>query len=298
MHRKMTNGGKISFDEFIGLFKLNQHQQDCFSATNQDITGAGKLFGGQILAQAVIAASSTAGNRPIHSLHAYFLRTGVIDVPVDYSVERIRDGNSFSTRRVDAVQSDRPIFTMSASFHQPEAGLEHQIAMPEVPTPEEILRKEALDKNREPALTCTHQEAIDYFGPFEFCRVQSYNPDRPKKQVPEQQIWFRLKGELAADPLIRQALLAFSSDAQLLRTLALPHGISWAKGDLILASLDHSMWFHNEFNLNDWILYACESPQGGAGRGIARGLIFDRNGKLLASTAQEGLLRTRRDVKN
>lgn len=294
----MTIGCKISFDEFIDLFKLEQLQPERFSAINRDITGAGQLFGGQILGQAMIAAGSTVDNRPIHSLHAYFLRTGKIDAPVNYVVEPIRDGNSFSTRRVDAVQSGRSIFTMIASFHQPEAGLEHQTAMPKVPSSEDILREEALDKNREPGLTSAHQEAIDYFGPFEFCRVQPYNPGHPKKQAPEQQVWFRLGARLPADRLLRQALLAFASDTQLLRTLALPHGLSWAKGDLILASLDHAIWFHNECNLNDWCLYACESPQGGAGRGIARGLIFDRNGILLASTAQEGLLRTRRDVKN
>ena len=286
---------KPDLDLLMRQFQLQQLQQDRFRGINQDITGVGHVFGGQVLAQAVIAVSSTEKNKRINSLHGYFLRPGQPEKPIDYIVAGIRGGNSFSTYRLEAIQEGHAIFTMLASFHSLEAGVEHQIEKPSVAMPEDILKAQLNSENHR--LIWSDLEKIDRFSPFEFCRVHAYNPNNPEKQSPEQQIWFRLTGKPLNDPVIRSALLAFASDTQLIRTAALPHGVSWARGKMTLASLDHAMWFHKEPLLHGWCLYVCDSPASGAGRGIARGIIFDQSGTLLATIAQEGVLRIQRNTK-
>jgi len=288
--RKQVMHSDCDIEAFLGFLHLETLESTRFRGVNHDV-GTGTLFGGQVLSQAIIAASSTVENRLIHSLHACFLRPGSLDAPIDYIVERDRDGRSFSARRLVATQRGQAIFTMAASFQVPERGLEHQVVIPDVTAPETIAGNFTNSRNDEQGLVQTALEAIDHFGPFEFRRVLAYDPLNPKKQPPLQQVWFRLNGELPDDSAVHRALLAFASDTQIIRTATLPHGISWADGKLKIVSLDHAMWFRTDFRLGGWYLYACDSPASGAGRGFARGMIFDRGGILLANTVQEGLLR-------
>jgi acyl-CoA thioesterase-2 len=280
------------FQELLTLIQLEALEVNLFRGPSRDI-GTERVFGGQVLGQAVLAASATVQDRLIHSLHAYFLRAGDPSAPIVYSVDQSRDGGSFSARRVVAIQHGRPIFTLAASFQGPEEGLEHQFEAPDVPTPEEIPTHREVDPETLQHLPQKLRRWVDRFGPFEFRRVGDYDPLVPRPEPPSQQIWFRLHGNLPDDPVLHRALLAYVSDFQLIGTANLPHGISWAKGNLIMASLDHAMWFHREFRMDDWLLYSCDSPNTGGGRGLARGMIFNREGRLLASTAQEGMIRVR-----
>lgn len=283
-----------SFQELLSLIRLESLEVNLFRGESRDI-GAPRVFGGQVLAQAVLAASATIEGRLIHSLHAYFLRGGDPAAPIVYDVDRSRDGGSFSARRVVAIQHGRPIFTLAASFQGPEDGLDHQFDAPNVPSPEELGAQHEADSETLQHLPQKMRRWIDRFGPFEFRRVGEYNPSNPKPEKPLQQIWFRLNGELPDDPVLHRALLAYVSDFHLIGTATLPHGISWTLGNLVMASLDHAMWFHRDFRLDDWLLYSSDSPNMGSGRGLARGMIFDRSGRLLASTAQEGMIRIRQD---
>ncbi|MDZ4728534.1 MAG: acyl-CoA thioesterase II [Xanthomonadales bacterium] len=283
-----------SFQELLSLICLEPLEVNLFRGESRDI-GAPRVFGGQVLAQAVLAASATIEDRLIHSLHAYFLRGGDPAAPIVYDVDRSRDGDSFSARRVVAIQHGRPIFTLAASFQGPEDGLEHQFDAPNVPSPEDLGIQLEADSETLQHLPQKMRRWIDRFGPFEFRRVGEYNPSNPKPEKPQQQIWFRLNGELPDDPVLHRALLAYVSDFHLIGTATLPHGISWTLGNLVMASLDHAMWFHRDFRLDDWLLYSSDSPNMGSGRGLARGMIFDRSGRLLASTAQEGMIRIRND---
>jgi acyl-CoA thioesterase-2 len=282
------------FQELLELIRLEALEVNLFRGESRDI-GAPRVFGGQVLCQAVLAASATIEGRLIHSLHAYFLRAGDPAAPIVYDVDRSRDGGSFSARRVVAIQHGRPIFTLAASFQGPEEGLEHQFDAPDVPSPEEVGMHHEVDPQTLQHLPQKMRRWIDRFGPFEFRRVGEYDPSNPKPEKPQQQIWFRLNGELPDDPVLHRALLAYVSDFHLIGTATLPHGISWTLGNLIMASLDHAMWFHRDFRLDDWLLYSSDSPNMGGGRGLARGMIFDRAGRLLASTAQEGMIRIRKD---
>lgn len=285
---------QAAFQELLKLIRLEPLEVNLFRGESRDI-GAPRVFGGQVLCQAVLAASATLEGRLIHSLHAYFLRGGDPAAPIVYDVDRSRDGGSFSARRVVAIQHGRPIFTLSASFQSPEEGLEHQFEAPDVPTPEDIGIQLEADPETLQSLPQKMRRWIDRFGPFEFRRVGEYDPSNPKPEAPRQNIWFRLHGDLPDDPVLHRALLAYVSDFQLIGTATLPHGISWTLGKLVMASLDHAMWFHRDFQLDDWLLYSCDSPNTGGGRGLARGMIFDRAGRLLASTAQEGMIRVLKD---
>jgi acyl-CoA thioesterase-2 len=283
------------FQELLDLIRLEPLEVNLFRGASRDI-GTERVFGGQVLCQAVLAASETVEGRQIHSLHAYFLRAGDPKAPIVYNVDQSRDGGSFTARRVVAIQHGRPIFTFSASFQGPEEGLEHQFEAPQVPTPEEIETHREVDPETLQHLPQKMRRWVDRFGPFEFRRVGDYDTFNPKPHAPQQQVWFRLHGKLPDDPVLHRALLAYVSDFHLIGTATLPHGISWAKGNLIMASLDHAMWFHRDFRLDDWLLYSCDSPNTGGGRGLARGMIFSRDGKLVASTAQEGMIRVRKEV--
>ena len=283
-----------AFQELLGLMQLEPLEVNLFRGASRDI-GTERVFGGQVLAQALLAASSTVEDRLAHSLHAYFLRAGDPDAPIVYSVDRSRDGRSFSARRVAAIQHGRPIFTLAASFQVDEAGLEHQFGMPEVPGPDQVSPIAELPREEFDHLPKNIQRWLDRFGPFEFRPVRGSDPDDQAPQPPYKELWFKLHGELEDEPSLHRALLAYASDFHLIGTATLPHGISWVQGKLMMASLDHAMWFHRDFRLDDWLLYSCDSPSTSSGRGLARGMIYDRHGRLVASTAQEGVIRLREE---
>jgi len=282
-----------AFDELLRLMRLETLEDNLFRGVSRDI-GTERVFGGQVLAQALLAASYTVENRQAHSLHAYFLRSGDHDAPIVYSVDRSRDGRSFSARRVVAIQHGRPIFTLAASFQGEEEGLEHQFEIPDVPPPGSTPPIALLQREEFDHMPRSMQRWLDRFGPFEFRVVRGSDPDHRVPQPPFKELWFKLHGSLEDDARLHRALLAYVSDFHLVGTATLPHGISWVQGNLIIASLDHAMWFHREFRLDDWLLYVCDSPSSSGGRGLARGMIFDRQGRLVASTAQEGVVRLRR----
>jgi len=276
--------------DLLHLLKLERIEHDIYRGESRDI-GSPRVYGGQVLGQALRAASATVENREVHSLHAYFLRAGDVEADIVYIVDRARDGGSFSNRRVIAIQHGQQIFNMTASFQQPERGLEHQSAMPEVPPPE------ALADLRE--LTAAVLEKIPeklrrYFTherPFEVRPVWPLALLSSEKTEPRQCFWIKAVDRLPDDPEVHRNLLAYISDYQLVATATLPHGIRFESGRLFLASLDHAMWFHRPFRLDDWLLYTMESPNAVGARGLARGEFFSRAGALVASTAQEGLIR-------
>ena len=266
-----------------------------FRGVSRDI-GTERVFGGQVLAQALLAASLTVEERLAHSLHAYFLRAGDPEAPIVYNVDRSRDGRSFSARRVVAIQHGHAIFTLSASFQVAEEGLEHQFPEPDVPGPDAVGKSVLLSAETLQHLPQKMQRWLDRFGPFEFRPVRGADPHDRIPQPPYKELWFKLHGELEDDPRLHRALLAYVSDFHLVGTATLPHGISWVQGNLMIASLDHAMWFHRDFRLDDWLLYSCDSPSTSGGRGLARGMIHDRQGRLVASTAQEGVIRLRQQA--
>lgn len=256
-----------------------------------------RVFGGLVAGQALVAAGRTVADaRPVHSLHAYFLRAGDPGLPILYQVERTRDGRTFSTRRVTAIQNDRAIFTLSASFHAGEAGFEHQRPMPTVPPPEAIEEWETQMRRtlagRFPGET-RHREWVDRERPIERRPVElmDYFGGR---QEPHAEIWIRAKGRLPDDPLLHRCVVAYASDMTLLDTAARPHPIDMLADDAENASLDHALWFHRDFRADDWLLYAQESPIMAGARGLTTGHFFTRDGTLVASVVQEGLFRKRR----
>jgi acyl-CoA thioesterase-2 len=275
--------------ELLDLISLEQLEVNLFRGASRDI-GTPRVFGGQVLAQSVLAASRTVEGRALHSLHAYFLRAGDPEAPIVYDVDRSRDGRSFTARRVVAIQHGRQIFTMAASFQVPQDGLEHQFAMPQVPGPDELTGGWEVSEQELREAPQKLRRWFNRFGPFEFRPVQRHDPQHPQPGPPRQQLWFRLNGNPGDDPVLHRTLLAYVSDFYLIGTATLPHGISYLGGNLIMASLDHAMWFHRDVRLDNWLLYDCDSPSACGSRGLARGLIYDQQGRLVASTAQEGMI--------
>jgi acyl-CoA thioesterase-2 len=252
-----------------------------------------RVFGGQVLGQALVAASRTVEGRICHSLHGYFLRAGDPKRPILYEVDRSRDGLSFSARRVVAIQNGHPIFTMSASFEVAEQGLEHQSAMPDVPAPETLKSEHQW---RIEILSDLPEHARGWFlreRPIEIRPVEPPNRFAKGKHPPRQIVWFRAAGALPDSPALQQCVLAYASDMTLLDTSLLPHGFNLFTSDLQLASLDHAMWFHRPFRADEWLLYVQESPSASGSRSFNRGEIYRRDGALVASVAQEGLIRLR-----
>jgi acyl-CoA thioesterase-2 len=284
---------KEAFQELLHLMELEQLEVNLFRGISRDI-GTSRVFGGQVLAQAVLAANQTIDNGTMHSLHAYFLRAGDPEARIVYDVDRSRDGRSFSARRVVAIQHGRPIFTLAASFQVDEEGLEHQFETPEVVAPEELTPVDLVSRDDFDHMPQMLQRWLDRFGPFEFRPVEGSDPLDAVPRPPFRALWFKLHGQLPDDDRLHRALLAYVSDFHLIGTATLPHGISWISGKLMMASLDHAMWFHRKFRLDDWMLYVCDSPSTSGGRGLARGMMYDRQGKLVASTAQEGVIRLRK----
>jgi acyl-CoA thioesterase-2 len=260
-----------------------------------------RVFGGQVIGQALVAACRTVEDvtaRPPHSLHAYFLLGGDPKVPIIYEVDRIRDGKSFTTRNVKAIQHGHAIFSMSVSFHLSEPGLAHQVKMPDVPKPDELPSDEEL-KDRiypllpEPARRYYERERPIEFRPVEFSRYLGEKSENGRFDI-----WIRATGRLPDEPAIHQCVLAYASDMMLLDAALIPHGRSVFSEDIMAASLDHALWFHRPFRADEWLLYAQDSPSLADSRGFSRGLIFSGGGTLVASVAQEGLLRQRRRAKS
>ncbi len=246
-----------------------------------------------MIGQALVAASRTVdADRHAHSLHGYFLRPGDTTLPILYSVDRIRDGKSFTTRRVVAVQKGKPIFSMSISFQGDEPGFSHQAEMPEVPPPEELKSEAQLLEAHLHEIPEAYRESFTRARPIEMRPVeQNHNMFKPQKRLPAQMCWMKSWEVLPDDRRLHQCVLAYLSDWTLLDTATLPHAVSFAQDNMQMASLDHAMWFHREFRADEWLLYVQDSPSAGGARGFNRGLIFSRDGRLIASTAQEGLMR-------
>jgi len=272
-------------------FELERLEVNLFRGQSRD-TGSPQVFGGQVLGQALKAASATIDDgRVCHSLHAYFLRRGDFSKPIVYSVDRSRDGGSFSARRVLAIQDGEQIFTCSASFQQPEPGLEYQAGMPKVPPPEELKPFTKPPPEMLAKLPDKLRRWLEIERPFEFRPVQQYNPLAPVACEPVRQIWMRAVDKLPDDDALHRCLLAYISDYWLLDTSTMPHGSSFLRGNLIMASIDHAIWFHRPARVDEWLLYSLDSPSSSGARGFARGSLYSRDGALVASTAQEGLLR-------
>jgi acyl-CoA thioesterase II len=283
-----------ALDALVDLLDLEQVELDIFRGRSPEGERRQRVFGGQVAGQALVAAGRTVpADRPVHSLHAYFIRPGDPAVPLVYLVERVRDGRSFSTRRVTVVQHGKTIFTLSASFHQPEpGGFEHFQPMPEVPGPEEIeptaVRLRRLFGPAVDDITRDNPIDIRHVGPL------SVEVERDQSLASATNVvWLKADGELPDDPLLHVCLMTYASDMTLLDTVLLAHGVSWADGVIAGASLDHAMWFHRPFRADKWLLYAQDSPTASGSLGLARGEVYTEDGRLVVSVVQEGLLRRR-----
>jgi acyl-CoA thioesterase-2 len=274
--------------ELLKLLDLERLEDNLFRGQSRDI-GAPQVFGGQVLGQALVAASRTVEDRQVHSLHAYFLRRGDVNAPIIFEVDRSRDGGSFTSRRVVAIQHGQPILTMSSSFQITEPGLDHQSPMPAAPPPEEL--RDLGEINAE--LVHRVPEKVQCFfrqqRPFEFRAVDPPDFLHPVKRAAEKRVWFRVTGKLPDDQALHRCLLTYVSDYHLLDTATLPHAVSFMQ--LQMASIDHALWFHRDLRVDDWHLYVTESPSASGARGFGRGAIYSRTGTLVASVAQEGLIR-------
>ncbi|MEX2982843.1 acyl-CoA thioesterase [Streptomyces sp. C36] len=279
-------------DRLVGLLDLERIDLNIFRGRSPD-ESLQRVFGGQVAGQALVAAGRTTdGDRPVHSLHAYFLRPGRPGVPIVYQVERVRDGRSFTTRRVVAVQQGRTIFNLTASFHQSEPGFEHQVPMPDVPEPEKLprLADEIRDRLGELPQALERMERRMAFDIRYVDRLR-WTPEELREAEPRSAVWMRAVGPLGEDPLVHTCALTYASDMTLLDAVRLPVEPLWGPRGFDMASLDHAMWFHRTFRADEWFLYQQESPIATGARGLARGLIFDRAGRLLVSVMQEGLFR-------
>jgi len=287
----MTESNQLVTD-LVDLLKV-QRMGDGWYLGSRKKGGVGRVFGGQVIAQGLAAAQDTVSSERIaHSLHAYFMRPGSEDYEITYRVERDFDGGSFSNRRIIALQKDRPILNMTASFQKAEEGLEHQDVMPEVPAPESLASEDDLRKEQAHRIPEKYRDNFLRDRPFEFrpCNPREWGSDE-KRFPARQDVWFRLRSKIADDAALHRAMLCHASDSWLLGTATLPHGVSWTTPGFITASLDHAVWMHDDVKVDDWLLYSCDSPWGGHGRGFNRGQIFNREGRLIASCAQEGLIR-------
>ncbi len=286
-------------DQLLRILDLEELEVNIFRGHNPKGETRPRTFGGQVAGQALVAAGRTVEGRVVHSLHAYFLRPGNPSVPILYEVDRIREGKSFVTRRVVAIQRGEPIFHLSASFQTPEDGHEHQLPMPDAPDPDTLIDNQArmrkLARTLPPErLTPQLKNWLERPRPIE---VRLASPPRgmfnAEKREPRQQVWLRAKGRLPDDPVLHQCVAAYASDMTLLDTATLPHGIpmAWMNSRYQMASLDHAMWFHRPFRADEWLLYSEESPSSSGARGFAIGHLFTRDGKLAVTVAQEGLIR-------
>ena len=287
-----------SLNALLALLDLEPLEVNIYRGQNKDL-GTGRVYGGQVFAQALVAARRTVGDdREAHSAHGYFILPGDLAAPIVYFVDRLRDGSSFTTRRVTAIQHGQAIFNLSASFHISEEGPAHQSEMPMVPDPDSLtseldLIRTMADRIPEPLRSVLMQER-----PIDIRPVDPVDPLRAEKREPVHRSWFRAVGRLRDESWIHQAVLAYASDFRLLVTALQPHGIPYGSRGLQLASLDHSMWIHRPFRADEWLLYSTDSPITAGARGFVRGTIHSQSGELVASVAQEGLIRVRRKDAN
>jgi acyl-CoA thioesterase-2 len=285
---------QATLDQLVAILDLEELELNLFRGRTPKEDRI-RVFGGQVAGQALVAAGRTVDEGTVHSLHAYFLRAGDPSIPILYQVDRIRDGRSFTTRRVVAIQRGDAIFNLSASFQREEPGLEHQIPMPAAPDPESL---PDFRQRTEPLLAAATPELRRWIvreRPIDIRHVSPADYLHPEKRAPRQLVWIRADGRLPDSPLLlHQCVAAYASDMTLMDTATLPHAISWWDNRFQMASLDHAMWFHRRFRADEWLLYAQESPTASGARGFTTGTLFRRDGTLVASVAQEGLIRPRR----
>ncbi|MBC7191261.1 acyl-CoA thioesterase II [Marinobacter sp.] len=278
--------------KLVELLDLSPIGDDHFQGDSEDL-GFPNVFGGQVLGQALMAASRTVEVRLPHSLHAYFLRPGNHSMPIDYEVQRVRDGGSFSVRRVIARQDGKEILTGSMSFQREEEGLEHQFDMPDAPDPDTLKSEQEYGAMLAPHVPEQVRSMLTRERPIEIRPVDPLNPFRPEPRPPYSQCWLRAQGPLPDDPVLQRCLLTYASDFSFLATSMNPHGVSFMSKGMQVASLDHSIWFHRDFRMDEWLLYDKDSPSASQGRGFNRGNFYTQDGQLVASTVQEALIRKR-----
>lgn len=278
-------------DELLELLSLETIEQGIYRGQSQDL-GFGRVFGGQVIGQALSAAKQTITSGALHSFHSYFLRPGDSAKPIVYDVEKIRDGKSISSRRVQAIQNGKPIFFLTASFHTASGGFEHQAEMPDVQGPEGLASERDIALQFASQIPKPLRQRFTCEKPIEIRPVEFYNPLSPEKTAPKRHVWMKANGALPDDPRIHRYLLAYASDFSFLPVASQPHGVSFMTPNFQMATIDHSMWFHRPFRFDDWLLYVVDSPSASDDRGFVTGKFFDRRGRLIASTAQEGVMRS------
>jgi acyl-CoA thioesterase-2 len=280
-------------NELLTLLQLEQLDLKLFKGKSEHL-GFPQVYGGQVIGQALSAARYTVDNsRTVHSFHSYFLRPGDPEKSIIYDVENLRDGRSFSTRRIKAIQNGRPIFYLTASYHGDEPGFEHQSQMPDIAGPENFQSESQLAESIKDIIPPAIQKLFCGEKPIEVRPVNIVNPLAPHKTAPTQQLWIKANGTLPDNQLIHQYLLAYASDWGFLPTALHPHQVSLLTPNFQVATIDHSMWFHRPFKMDEWLLYSIESTNASGSRGLVRGQIFNQQGQLVASTMQEGLMRMR-----
>lgn len=278
-------------EDLLSLLSLEALEIGLYRGQSQDL-GFGHVFGGQVMGQALSAAKQTVPeDRAVHSLHCYFLRAGDEKLPIVYDVEIMRDGGSFSARRVKAIQKGQPIFYMTCSFQTPEVGFEHQSEMPKVPGPEGLLNQRELAMTMGEQVPAKMLEKFMADTPIEMRLVEPVHPVAPEVTEPKRYVWLRANGCLPQNANIQACLLAYASDFNFLITATQPHGVSYLTPGIRMATIDHAMWFHRPFKLDEWLLYSIESTNASGGRGFVKGQFFDTQGRLVASTTQEGMIR-------
>jgi acyl-CoA thioesterase-2 len=280
-------------DELLTLLQLEQIERELFRGQSENL-GLPQVYGGQVIGQSLSAAQQTVDpERHLHSFHSYFLLPGNPEKPIIYDVETLRDGRSFSTRRVKAIQNGRPIFYLTASYQADEQGFEHQATMPNVVGPESLASESDLVESVAQYLP---PKIVEMFGnkrPIEVRPVTVINPLKPTIAEPKQYLWIKTNGEMPDELSIHQYMLAYASDWGFLTTSLHPHGVTLFSPNMQVATIDHSMWFHRPFKVDEWLLYVIESPSASGSRGIVRGEIYNQQGQLVASAVQEGLIRQR-----
>ena len=280
-------------DQLLSLLELEPLEVNIYRGTNRDL-GTGRVFGGQVFAQALVAARRTVDEpREANSVHGYFLREGDLKAPIVYFVDRPRDGGSFTSRRVSAIQHGETIFHLSASFHKTEGGLEHQARMPEVPPPEQLEPELDLLRARADQIPDHLRTVLTQDRPLDLRAVRPIDPLNHEPGEPLRQVWFKTVSALPDEPILHQAILAYASDYGFLPTALLPHEVSYRDPRLMIASLDHSLWMHRPFRADEWLLYTNDSPSAAGARAFVHGSVFTRDGSLVATVAQEGLIRIR-----
>ncbi len=280
--------------DLVALLELEPIEHNIYRGQNRNV-GTGRIFGGQVLAQSLVAASHTVeADRLLHSMHGYFILAGDLNLPVVYFVDRLRDGGSFTTRRVTGIQHGQAIFTMSASFHRSEDGFEHQAAMPDVPDPETLRPELDIIRERAAEIPEAIRPLLTQDRPLDYRFVDGSDPLDKTVGPPTRAYWVRAVGPVDDNPVHHQALMAYASDYSLLGSALRPHGVTFRDPHMMVASLDHAIWFHRPVRMDDWMLYVSESPVASGARGFTRGTFYTRAGELVASVTQEGLMRVKR----